>query len=298
LTSFLVEASARGEGGTQAGGPEPAVTSGQKTEAGRLLVTGLGSVIELPTTLFGSDLTQCVDFAIASLDNPIPGLRITSTGMAGARLIDPGLSGIAKNCPDSIAARGERILTSGPLGESAHTMRLLLPPSAFPTGAAGARGKLLLVRAGSSDVEFSVQLRRLDYSPFQRAFLWFFGIAMPLFISSVGAVLVFIGQKTYEATRAERQELKAFREDEAEELQSFFEGLYKTIVKLEAAADYHETMKRELAERKILRILTWNQRSRLVKALREADRRTVASILAKVFPDNAEAIRGAFGGGP
>ena len=270
-------------GSSLTGAAEPA----RATET--LLVTGMPSVIEYKRTLVGvNDPPRCVDFAVRTLDSSSPPFRMTSTGVEGARLLD--LSGRGRPDCTASASMSTATIAIGGLSDGERLVRLIVPAGAFPTGSVAANGKLILLPDGKPKMEVGFALRREDYAPFQKAFLWFWGIATPAVITSLLALLVHRFQKRSEKNADENSELETFRKDAADVLKPFFEGLYATTARLQSDSEYKNTIERELGAKGILAALPPKKRAGLKRAIENGNRVTVSEQLAKVFPEYKDTI--------
>lgn len=265
-------------------GTAPASTPGVRGDA--LLVTGLPSLVEYPSMLTGLILDTepvCVPFWVRSVGQATPLLRLTSAGMGGARLLDLTGKKAYPNCVASYSAATTSISLANVIDEERPVL-LILPATAFPGAAGGAKGKLLLLRAGMPPSEVPISVRREDYSPFVKAFLWFWGIAIPAAMAAGFGLLVYRAQKGLDSKSSERDTLEKLRRDEDGELKRFFEGIYQTTMVLKDDALYLSTMERELGATRIVFDLPHKTRERLLAALRQADRAKLKSELEKAFP--------------
>jgi hypothetical protein len=254
-----------------------------------VLVTGLPVILEYPPALLPSRARKsiCVDFSVRALEQPVPKLRITTAGMADALLQELSQSGPGLACTGS-GAKPTVELDRVDLSE--RRVRLILSPAAFPQAAAGGSGTILLLQPGKRPAESTVVLRRQEWSPFARASLWFFGIAIPALVTAVLGLLVQRIQKSIEAGAGERADFERFRKERAQDLKQFFEGIYRTTVELPGDDIYVSTMTRELIEARIVLALPRKMRERLLAAIRAADRARVGEELARAFPDHKEVI--------
>lgn len=272
-------------------GTAPASAPGARGDA--LLVTGLPSLVEYPSTLIGLILDSdpvCMSFWVRSLGQATPLLRLTSAGMGGARLLDLTGKQADPNCTVNEAVATTSISLANVIDEERPVL-LILPATAFPGATGGAKGKLLLLRAGMPPSEVPISVRREDYAPFVKAFLWFWGIAIPAAMAAGFGLLVYGVQKRLDSKSNERDTLEKLRRDEDGELKKFFEGIYQTTMVLEDDALYLSTMERELGATRIVFDLPRKTRERLLAALRQPDRAKLKSELAKAFPNYQVLIR-------
>ena len=240
-------------------------------------------------TRWSSEKWVCIPFSVRSLAKPVAQVRVTSTGMAGARLWDVGVGAAASSCE----LRYEHALTSiaiSNVGEDEHALLLVLPVDAFPESAAGAKGKILVLREGWPPGETALTLKRDDYAPYFKAFFWLLGIAVPVVLTGVIGVVVTRLQKRMESTGAERDALQQYRRDKGEELKNFFEALYGNTMALPDDKELRDVMGREFDNLGLLYALPSKQRERLLEALKKSDRKSLAKELSEAFPDSAEAI--------
>ncbi len=272
--------------------PAPAATGAPAApHTGALVVIGLPSVIEEPRSLlgmlFGDNSTMCADFSLSSFGHPTPQLRIATSGIGGALLVDQP----EPNRPCSSTARSADELDLANLDEAAHAFRLMLPAAAFPELATGAKGKILLLRPDMPAVEAPITLKRQDYAPFARAALWFLGIFVPAAITGVIGALLYSFQKARETRNADKQELGILRQKNAQRLGAFFKGLYANTIKVTADNDkFRDDMTRELTNEGILAALPPEPLARVMKAMQRYDRKQLAEELAAVFPEHKDAI--------
>jgi hypothetical protein len=263
------------------------------TRRSPVLVTGLPSLVEYPRTLTGlishSEDPVCIQFSVRSLDSATPRLGLTSTGIAGARLIDLGAIAPGLDCVQS-QARAATTIWLTDVADTERPIRMVLPVAAFPGAAAGAKGKLLVLIAASAPVEVPMTVQREDFAPFVKAFLWFLGVAVPAVLAAGIGLAVYRAQKHIDSKSAETEALEAFRRDEAAALKSFFDGVYQTTMALKEDDAYRGTMERELGARRMMSVLPRKARERLLVALRGRERAKLAGELAKTFPDHRASI--------
>ena len=273
---------------SQLGKPQPPLAGVVASAAEGVLVTGLPSVIERPRSLaaFLGDEPTCVDFRLRNIGSPAPSLRLATTGMREARLAD--MTGKSLTCPSGNGG-GSPMLTLSNVGDDDRVVRIYLPDGAFPSLAGGSKAKLLILRPGLPTTEYAVILAREDYRPFERGLLWFFGFALPAFITAALALFGYRTQKNIDARSTESKVIKDFGRESREVLQGFFSeaGLYHNILKEQ---DWKTRMERELAAQRVLYVLPAKLLNSVTDALRREDRVGLCNALAKAFPEFRDAI--------
>ena len=259
-----------------------------------LLVTDLPSVVEVDNSplpgLLQRRPERCVRFAVRNLSpKPVVLVRVTSTGMAGARLLDAAGPAATVDCAASYARAATSVAVAG-LGDDEHPLLLLLPDDAFPQATSGAKGKILLLRPDRPPIEATLTLRRNDYPPYLRAFLWILSVAVPLLVSGWLTLRIFAAQKRIESDNAEREAFNQYRQDMATELEGFFDGLYVVIMKTSDDAVFRQKMQQEFDRLKLNTALPRTGRTRVLSALKRGDRMAFANALSAQLPDFKEKI--------
>jgi hypothetical protein len=286
LFALLTDVAAETPGPVAPLAPPAPANIAQPGEA--LLVTGLSSVLEHPKTALGALFFEkdfvCFDFFVNAIGRPAPRLQITSSGIGGALLLD--LRDAAKACDESQRASETSITLNN---VSLSKLRLVVPIASFADVTGGAKGKLILSRPGLPLTEFAVALRREDYPPTIKAFLWFLGVAVPALVGAAIGLAVYKFQKNIDAKSTQRETLERFRRDSSAELNAFFEGLYRTTMQLDDD-QFRATMERELGQLRVLSALPQRTLRRLLRALRDGDRDEVARELADAFSNHRDAI--------
>lgn len=293
LGSFLLPYQQQNSLPTHAGrNRSPSARVEPTTTVDTVLITGLPALVEYPRTprsiLFDSNPPLCVDFSIRAFERVVPIIRLTSTGMNGARLLDQSRNQANLDCVAT--QRAKTTIELANVDDTERSVRLVLPAGAFPGTAIGTNGRLILLRPGKPPTEVAVALRREDFGPVLKASFWFVGIALPALLTALLGILVYKYQKFSAATASDEAELARFRKDEAAELKTFFEGLYQTTVGLPDASTYTSTMQRELAAKRILFALPPKARERVLAAVQKGDRRAAGQELAKLFPEHKKTI--------
>lgn len=263
-----------------------------KLRANPLVVTGLSSVLEYPKMInlaFGDSEPICVDFFVRNFSGTARKLRLTTSGIAGARLLDLTARNPVSSCGESPKLADTAIALSLP-GDAERSIRMFIPAIAFPDASAGAKGKLIMIRDDDPPSELSVTLMREAYGPFVKAFLWFWGVFIPAVLVSVLGAVGYWFQKNIDAKSVENEVLERFKRSEADNLRGFFEGLYQNRRIIRASNEYRESVERDLEDRGILAALPRKTREQILKALRLGERDKVDEQLAEAFPENAEAI--------
>ena len=256
-----------------------------------VLLAGLPALVEYPNSLaamFGSADPVCVPFWVSSFGPAT--LRLTSTGLGNARLLELSGNQAGQACTASLALASTSIALVN-VNEQERPVLVIFPAGAFPAAAGGAKGRLLVLRAGMAPVEFPLTLRRDDYSPFMKAFLWFLGIFVPAAMAAIFGLCVYALQKRVDAKGAEAGTLQQFRLGEDAALRNFFTKIYQTTMCLaDDDGDFVATMERELAATRITYVLPQKSRERLLAALRQSNRVKLANELATAFPSFKEII--------
>jgi hypothetical protein len=261
------------------------------TQPGETLVlSGLSTVLERPKPLWSTVISEeefiCFHFFIHPIGRPVSRVQVTSSGIGGALLLD-GVDP-TKSCENKQRI-GTNLIALSNL-DSQHGLELIVPTASFSDIVGGAKGKLILARPGLPVIEFALALRREDYTPPAKAFLWFLGVAVPAILASAIALIVYWAQKRIDSKQAENDALDHLRRDSAPELKTFFEGLYKTTMKLPDGQEFSSTMERELGQLRILSALPQKRLERLMDGIRRAKRQQVANELASAFPDYRDLI--------
>nr|WP_316642445.1 hypothetical protein [uncultured Roseateles sp.] len=275
-----------------ASAPTAAASAASAPRPDGLLVSGLPSIIEYPNSVWPDWLWSqpplCLSFWLRSLGPPTPALKLTSTGMLEARLLDPGTAQ-RKGCSTDLKLAATTLSLSQ-LTENERAVVLVLPASAFPAAAGGAKGKVLVLRDGWPVKEYGLTLRRDDYEPYAKVFLWLMGIAVPGVIGVFVTLLGFKLTKYVESRNNENEALERFRRDESDALKKFFGGIYKTAMEMPDRDDYLRTIEGELRHLRIKEGIPSKAHGRLLKALKQTNRKALANELALIFPDHKEAI--------
>src|SRR5262245_22064323 len=256
---------------------EPGEGSEQKApipqEQGIVLVTGVPSVIELSDGFIGDDPPRCIDFRVSIVGKLSQELRITSTGIAGARLRPLNGTDAAEDCAES-GDKAQTAVVIQNAGATEQLVRLFIPASAFPTRPEGSSGKLVFVRLDAPVTEQTIALQR-ESPPYQGVLVWLAGGLTPVALGGIGLLV----KVTYERRKSDRAELEEFRRQRGTDLGDFFGGLYKSTVELESDDEYQKTMERELHEG-VFRGMPADQLNHLREIVRKRDRKEAGRVLA------------------
>lgn len=267
--------------------PAPAVPP-----ASTVLVTGLSSLVELPSTLGGllpesmaSESPVCVRFWIRNTGPAALQLRLTSSGIGGARLLE--LRGKGRDEPSCPREPGtaSTLLVLANVVDQERPILLILPASAFPENADGAKGKLLVLQAGLPASEVPIALKRSDFSPVVKALIWFWSVFLSALIAAGFSLFLYRANKRVDAASSAKETLDRLRLDEDGTLKKFVD-LYPNLVACADSASYRKEMEDALGASRILYALTPDARERLMAAVRTGDRAKAARELARVFPEH------------
>jgi hypothetical protein len=251
-----------------------------------LIFAGLPSMAEYRSGLWSAlrgedDHDVCLDFTVHALERPVAGVKLTTSGLGDARL--GLLTGTPTTLCDGVNAR---LLTLGEVATQGTRVRVRLPGASF-VHAGSMDGRLIAMAPGRDPIEAKLQLQRAGWGPFWNGVFWFLGVFVPATVTAVIGLGVFQLQKRIELRSAERMGLAQFRKDSGSELRKFFAptGLFASIVTDASGETYSNKMAEELGKRGVITALTIRSRERLISAMRKADKKKVAGILAEAFPD-------------
>lgn len=270
---------------------ETAVTASKPSTGTNVILIGLSSVLEYPQSLLEDSALFCARFVIRSFTGTVKRLRLTTSGIGGARLAE--LSAIEKRggCSNTDLSRALDTLTFSDVKDSGRVIELIIPKEAFPDTSSGSKGKLIWLADDNPAKEFPVVLQRESYSSRVKALLWFIGIFLPVLLTAVIGLLVYRIQKRGDVSITEKGDFQKFKNERAGELKKFFGGgLYKNIRLTEDADDYRRMMERELANLNIFSFLPSDSREQLLGFLRKGEREKVDKKLAAAFPEYRKEI--------
>jgi hypothetical protein len=260
------------------------------SQTSTMLVTGLATVVELPVSFhrvfldwYSNAGDVCVQFWVRNISAAPAEIKITSTGISGARLIE------AQACPGSGAATRTTIPLSK-VDNNERSVFLVVPSGAFPENISGTKGKILVLEKNIEPLEVPISLRRADYSPMSRALIWFWSMFCSALVAALFSLWIYKLNKHIDAKSNKRGELDEFRRDEDGTLKKFL-SLYPNLALCTDAAQYRREMEDALTASRILLVLPSKERENLLQAVRRFDRKRVNAVLAKTFPGNEHIFR-------
>lgn len=230
---------------------------------------------------------ECSRFALQSELDDKATLVVTTTGIAGARLLraegdqEAGCPAGASVAPISLHGALE------PRGRA--PLWLIAPARAFPLSGE-VKGALVVSRRKNPDVPIPLELRRQPPSPFLQAVQWFVGVLLPTLLTGYIAYFFTIRQKRIERAGEEDQALTEFRTSRRDRLNQFFAGLYHNL----RTTDDNPAarMMTELTQEGIMSALPAKTGGQVTALVRRAEWRKLDNLLAKVFPDQKAEILG------
>lgn len=280
------------EGGTQEGAGEKKEeeTPGEP----EVVVTGnLGAVRYSPLLLDNLPFLEknnknVVCFSVRSMLAPVSGAKVAATGLGD---VEFGLLDAGSKCP-SRPSQGVATLALPELKPDADTrVWMRFPENVIGNTGDSIEGNILILEPKKKNLEVPLKIQSPTWSSLFTALLWGIGVIIP---AGIGLLSVYLGNiwfGVWQERRAERGKLEAFITDKYPALQVLFKDHLPTVMGNEDKV-FSENISTALDARGIMEVIPAAEREKLRAAIARCQRDQIRKLLAKLFPDWKENIKG------